>query len=182
VIAGSESPPSPRVAWPARLISRLAAGVLIVAMVGLLGFTVAQVLDRYLLKSSFNAHDQFARLCLVVLTFVGIAIGVRDRVNVRIELIGHLGSARLRKAVEALLDLVMLLVAAFLVGVSYRMLEIGASQPILGTPFTYEAMYLALMSGMGLAVVFLGCRLLARMTSGRLAWDTAPDAVDDHRA
>lgn len=169
-------------AWPARLIDRVAAAVLVAAIVALLCFTVAQVIDRYWVKSAFNAHDQFARLSLVVMTFVGIAIGIRDRVNVRIELIGHLGSRVLRRRVGILLDVVLLGVALLLAVVSHRMLEIGASQPILGTPFTYEAMYLALMIGMGLIVVFMSLRFLTRLSGGRLRLDSSPDADDDRRA
>lgn len=150
-------------------------------MVGILGFTVAQVVDRYLIKSAFNAHDQYARLSLVVLTFVGIAIGIRDRVNVRIELIAHLASNETSRRVAVVLDLVTVAIALLLTFVSHRMLEIGASQPILGTPFTYEAMYLAQLCGMGLLVLFLGLRFVDRVSAGKLRLDTVSESEHDHR-
>jgi TRAP-type C4-dicarboxylate transport system permease small subunit len=65
-------------------------------MLMVLVFTVGQVFDRHLLKSTFAAHDQFARIGLVWLTFLGIAVGIRDRTNVRIELLNHLAPQHIR--------------------------------------------------------------------------------------
>lgn len=167
---------------PVRALHRVVRWLLIAALTAVLVFTVGQVVDRYLLKSAFNAHDQYARLGLVLLTFVGIAAGIRDRVNVRIELIGHLASPAVRRRVGWVLDAVTLAMAGLLVVVGQRLLEIGASQPIMGTPFTYQAMYAELMLGMALLVLFLVLRFADRLTGGRARLDVPPPAHDDHRA
>lgn len=167
---------------PVRLLHLGARWLLVAALALVLLFTVGQVVDRYLVKSAFNAHDQYARLALVLLTFVGIAVGIRDRANVRIELLGHLASPAVRRWVGWLIDLVTLGVAGLLVVVGQRMLEIGAMQPIMGTPFTYQAMYAALLLGMGLLVVFLLLRFADRLSGGRARLDVPPEAADDHRA
>lgn len=155
---------------PVRALHRATAWLLVATLVAVLGFTVAQVLDRYLVKSAFNAHDQYARLSLVLLTFVGIAAGIRDRVNVRIELIGHLGSPRVRRAASVLLDLATLAMAVLLVVVGWRLLEIGESQPIMGTPLTYRTMYGSLLVGMSLLALFLVLRFVQKLSGGR--WRT----------
>ncbi len=173
---------APQVALPVRLLDRVARAALVLAMTALLCFTVAQVLDRYLVKSAFNAHDQFARLSLVLLTFLGIAVGIRDRANVRIELIGHLGSPRVQRAVALVIDAVTLGMAVFLVVVSDRMIDIGGSQPILGTPFSYAAMYAFLMAGMGVLALFLALRFANRLSGGRLRLEAPTDLDHDHRA
>lgn len=136
---------------PVRALHRATAWLLVAALVAVLGFTVAQVLDRYLVKSAFNAHDQYARVALVLLTFVGIAAeDSRDRANVRIELLAHFASARVRAAASVVLDLATLAMSVLLLVVGWRLLEIGESQPIMGTPLTYRSMYAALLAGMGL--------------------------------
>ncbi|MFM1989344.1 MAG: hypothetical protein RJA99_2301 [Pseudomonadota bacterium] len=168
--SGARTPAAPPLA-PVRALHRATAWLLVAALVAVLGFTVAQVLDRYLLKSAFNAHDQYARLSLVLLTFVGIAAGIRDRVNVRIELVGHLGTPSVRRWAEILLDLATLAMAVLLVVVGWRLLEIGESQPIMGTPFTYRAMYASLLIGMSLLALFLVLRFAQRLSGGRLRTD-----------
>lgn len=161
---------------PVRALHRATSALLIAALVAVLGFTVAQVLDRYLVKSAFNAHDQYARLALVLLTFVGIAAGIRDRVNVRIELIGHFASPKVRAATSVVLDGVMLAMSVLLCFVGWRLLEIGETQPIMGTPLTYRSMYGSLLIGMALLVVFLVLRFVHRLSGGRLRTDVQASA------
>ncbi len=161
---------------PVRALHRATAWLLVAALVAVLGFTVAQVLDRYLVKSAFNAHDQYARVALVLLTFVGIAAGIRDRANVRIELLAHFASARVRAAASVVLDLATLAMSVLLLVVGWRLLEIGESQPIMGTPLTYRSMYAALLAGMGLLAVFLSLRFVHRLTGGRSRTDVRTGA------
>ena len=156
---------------PVRALHRATRWLLIAALVAVLGFTVAQVLDRYLFKSAFNAHDQYARIGLVLLTFVGIAVGIRDRVNLRIELIGHLAPPHVQRAAAVVLEAATLALAVLLLAVGWRLLEIGASQPIMGTPLTYQSMYASLLVGMALLVVFLVLRFVQRLSGGRLRTD-----------
>lgn len=131
------------------------------ALATVLAFTAMQVVNRYLIKSTFSGYDQLARIALVLLTFVGISLGIRDRVNVRIEVLAHLASARVNRILAAALECLMCAMAALLVYVGYQLLEIGAMQPILGTPFTYRVMYGALLLGMILLVLFLLLRFAA---------------------
>jgi len=159
--------------WLARSLDRLANGLAALALAAVLLFTTTQVLDRYLFKSPFNAHDQLARIALVALAFVGIAIGIRDRVNVRIEVLAHLASARVNRIVQSVLALITWGLALVLFITGIRLLEIGASQPILGTVFSYRIMYVSLLLGMALLLAFLclrawsGWRALARFFAAR---------------
>ena len=167
---------------PVRWLDGLVGVVLAVAMLGVLVFTVGQVADRYLVKSAFDAHDQYARISLVWLTFIGIAVGIRDRANVRIELVSHLAPPRWRQSIALLLELVTVLVAGLIMVVGWRLLEIGAFQAIIGTSLNYDVMYLGLLSGMGLMVLFLVLRFITRLSRGRLRLDTLPQGHDDPAA
>jgi TRAP-type transport system small permease protein len=175
-----QPPASPALAAVVRWLDGAVKLVLIVAMAMVLVFTVGQVADRYLIKSAFDAHDQFARIGLVWLTFLGIAVGIRNRTNVRIELLAHLASPVTRRNVAIVLDLVVLVVSAFLVLVGARLMEIGAFQAIMGTALNYDTMYGALLAGMALLVVFMLLRFADALSGRRLKVDP-PMPDDDHR-
>ncbi|MFJ3045650.1 TRAP transporter small permease [Herbaspirillum chlorophenolicum] len=173
------------VVWPARLLYRANQAALVAALAVVLAFTVGQVVDRYLLKSSFDTYDQFARIGLVWLTFLGIAAGIRDRANVRIELLNHFAPQRLRGVVNVVLDLCTLAVSVLLVVVGVRLMEVGSFQTIMGTAFSYDVMYLALLVGIGTLIAYLLLRLANRLTGGRFRLDPElePEGEqDDHRA
>jgi TRAP-type C4-dicarboxylate transport system permease small subunit len=177
---GRQAPASPVLAAAVRVLDRVVKLAIIVALAMVLIFTVGQVADRYLLKSSFDAHDQFARIGLVWLTFLGIAVGIRNRTNVRIELLSHFASRLTRRNVAVVLDLVILVVSAFLVIVGARLMEIGAFQAIMGTPLNYDTMYGALLVGMALLALFMVVRF-ADLLSGRRLEVDPPVQDDDHR-
>lgn len=162
-------------------LDRLAQAALAISLLVVLVFTVGQVLDRYLIKSTFDAHDQYARIALVWLTFLGIAVGIRDRVNVRIELIHHLASSAVRRRVSIVLDLVTLGVAILLTIVGGRLLEVGSFQIIMGTPLNYDSMYAALLAGMGLLAIYLLLRFVDLFSSGQTRFDSSQAESDDSR-
>ena len=175
-----QAPASPRLTLAVRLLDGVVKAVIVLALAMVLVFTVGQVTDRYFIKSQFDAHDQFARIGMVWLTFIGIAVGIRNRTNVRIELLGHLASLATRRRVAVVLDLVMLVVSVFLVIVGARLMEIGAFQAIMGTPLNYDIMYAALLAGMSLLAVFMVIRF-ADILSGRRLKIDPPIEDDDHR-
>jgi TRAP-type transport system small permease protein len=175
-----QAPASPGLATAVRVLDGVAKAVIVLALVMVLVFTVGQVADRYFIKSRFDAHDQFARIGLVWLTFIGIAVGIRNRTNVRIELLGHLASLVTRRRVAVVLDLVMLVVSVFLVIVGYRLMEIGAFQAIMGTSLNYDTMYAAQLVGMSLLAIFMVIRF-ADIFSGRRLKIDPPIEDDDHR-
>jgi TRAP-type transport system small permease protein len=152
-------------------LDRVVRMAVVIALVGVLVFTVCQVPDRYLFKSSFSAYDQFSRLALVWLTFLGIAIGIRERANIRIELLEHFLPPRLTRVLSLLLDMVVLLAAILVVVVGWRLLDVG-------TPFTYEIVYGGLLVGMALLTVFLALRVLDFAAGGRLKVDKPASGHD----
>lgn len=153
-------------AWRARilLVDRVVCWIgrlgvaLTLAMV--LIFCFAQVLDRYLLKSQFDAWDQIARIGMLWCAFLGAAMALRERRNVVIDLIDSHLSPRLRRARDRLFDAVLLVLAATLFYKGLDVVEVGHFQDIVGTPFTYAVSYAALTAGMVFFMLFLALRLL----------------------
>lgn len=146
--------------WPVRLLAGLMRAGVVAAMLIVLASTVGQVIDRQFIKSSFGAYDQYGRLGLVWLTFLGIAIAVHDRANIRIELLNHFIPARAARVKAVVLDVAMAAVAVLLVVVGWPLLEVGSFQVIMDTPFDYSEVYAALLLAMAVLAVFVVARLL----------------------
>lgn len=146
--------------WPVHLLAGLMRAGVVVAMLLVLASTVGQVIDRQFVKSSFGAYDQYGRLGLVWLTFLGIAVAVRDRANIRIELLDHFIPARARRVKAIVLDAAMASIAVLLVVVGWPLLEVGSFQVIMDTPFDYTEVYAALLLAMAVLAVFVVARLL----------------------
>lgn len=162
------------------LAGLMRAGV-VAAMLLVLLSTVGQVADRHLFQSDFGAYDQYGRLGLVWMTFLGIAIAVRERANIRIDLLDHFlppGAARVKGVV---LDIVMAAVAMLLVLVGWPLLEVGSFQVIMDTPFDYSEVYAALLFGMLVLALFALARLLDAAAGRRLGLDVpaAPEGAHD---
>lgn len=163
-------------AWPIRALAALVRAAVVAAMLLVLVSTLGQVADRHLVQSGFGAFDQYGRLGLVWLTFLGIAVAVRERANIRIDLLDHFLPAWAVRAKAVALDLVMAGVAVLLVVVGWPLLEVGSFQVIMDTPFDYGQVYAALLAGMAVLVVFVAARLLDAATGRRLGLE--PTASD----
>jgi TRAP-type C4-dicarboxylate transport system permease small subunit len=137
-------------------VGRLAV-VLALAMV--LIFSFAQVLDRYVLKTQFDAWDQLARISMVWTAFLGAAVAMRERRNIVIELIDAHLSPRLIALRDRVFDLLLLALAVVLFVKSIPVVEVGMFQSIMGTPFTQAVSYAALTVSMAMFILFLLLRV-----------------------
>ena len=146
--------------WPVRVLAGSMRAGVVAAMLLVLASTVGQVVDRQFVHSTFGAYDQYGRLGLVWLTFLGIAIAVRERANIRIELLDHFIPARAAGVKAVVLDIAMAAIAVLLVVVGWPLLEVGSFQVIMDTPFDYEEVYAALLLAMAVLAVFVVARLV----------------------
>lgn len=159
------------VCWVGRL-----AVVLALAMV--LIFSFAQVLDRYVLKTQFDAWDQLARISMVWAAFLGAAMALRERRNIVIELIDAHLSPRMRMLRDRVFDVLLLGLAVLLFVKSIPVVEVGMFQSIMGTPFTQAVSYAALTVSMGLCILFLLLRVLVpNAPIPRDCFDPVPSAL-----
>jgi TRAP-type C4-dicarboxylate transport system permease small subunit len=165
---------------PVHILETLVKILVGLALMVVLAFTIGQVADRYVLKTQFDAHDQIARIGMVWMAFLGFALGVRSRGNIRIEVIQHFLPEGVRRVTGVFLDAVMMVVAIALLVNGWQLLEVGSFQAIMGTPFYYDAMYGALLAGLVLLVIFLALRMADTLMGGRLGVDAVTDH-DDHR-
>ncbi len=164
-------------AWPVRGLAGLMRAGVVAAMLLVLASTVGQVADRHFIKSGFGAFDQYGRLGLVWLTFLGIAVAFRERANIRIDLADHFLAPRIARAKGVVLDIVVVGIAVTLVCVGWPLLDVGSFQVIMDTPFSYEEVYAALLAGMAVLAAFVALRLLDQAAGGRLGLDIPPEGL-----
>lgn len=136
---------------------------IILLMAALVVLTFIQVIARYVMSSPFTGTDQLARICSVWLTFMGAAVAVWKNKNIRIETIEQFLPARVRKAMFLVFDLLLIILLAVMSLKAYEVTDMGASQVIIATPFSYAVMYSSLFVGSVLMLLFVLLRTLCRL-------------------
>ena len=138
-----------------RWLGILNEGLVFLAMVLVLLFTFGQAVDRYLLKTTFSAHDQVAKIGLVWLVFAGTAAAYRRRENLRIDLFVTRLPPRLILWRDAVLEVTILALAILIHVKAWDVIGVAAFQQIMGTPFTNVLPYSAIL--LGSASIVLSC-------------------------
>ena len=124
-------------------------------LVGIFAVMVAAVVARYALGSSIFWAEELCKLALVVLAFLGIPVGFRQRSHIHIDISGWFGGvlARLSTLVYVLAS------AAFLVILAYAIHDISTQlrttrSAALRIPMSW--LYLVILA----ATIFGGVRLV----------------------
>jgi TRAP-type C4-dicarboxylate transport system permease small subunit len=146
---------------------RINAAMLVVGMISLVFFCFAQAADRYTLKTSFDAHDQLAKVGLVWLVFTGMSLAYAAGENLRIDLFVSRIPAEVRRVRNALYEAAILLICVLLHWKGWAVIEVAGFQQIMGTPFTNALPYSALL--LGTLTIAMTCivRLSAALASAR---------------
>ena len=145
------------------VVERVLGWAVIVLVAALLVLIVGQLVDRHVVPLPIDAPDQYVRVGIIWLTFLGFALAVSERSAIRVDLIDHWLSPRARDRLALACDAMMLAMAAIVTIKGWRVVEVGASQFLLGTPYTAALPNFGLFLGSLLIVVFLAARLLARL-------------------
>lgn len=123
-------------------------------------FTLGSAADRYIYDAAFNAYEQIAKLALVWFTFLGFVLAYRARTNIRVDLIDGVLSARLRRIRDMAGDLIALGIFGVILWKIWRLIEVGASQVVMGTPFSLDAAYLSLLVAAGFGTLVIIVRFI----------------------
>ena len=151
-----------------RLLDILLEWVIVALMVSLVAIVALQFVDRHFIDTGIAAPDQYARIALVWLTFIGFAIAVRASVNIRVDLIDAHLPAKVRFVLEMVFDALLIVLLAVLVPGSWRLIEIGKDQELLGTVFTAAVPAAGVLIACVLMLLFVGLRLIVRLMGHEL--------------
>ena len=141
-----------------------AASVLIVGLLAAMVLIVlSQFVDRYLFPVWGGLPaDEYAKVALVWLTFIGFGLALRAGTEVRVDLVDHHLPPRLRHAIGAFFDLLMLAMLGVILWKSVALYRVGTLQTILGTDLTVAVPVLGMILGCLLIALALLARVLRR--------------------
>ncbi|MEO8629744.1 MAG: TRAP transporter small permease subunit [Betaproteobacteria bacterium] len=151
-----------------RLLDRLVEWVVIAMMVGIVVIVSLQFVDRHFIDTGIAAPDQYARVGLIWLTFIGFAMALRAGVNIRVDLIDARLPPKVRFVLELLFDALLVVLLVVLLPGSWRLVEIGRDQDLLGTVFTSAVPAAGVFIACALMLVYVGLRLVARLLGHEL--------------
>jgi TRAP-type C4-dicarboxylate transport system permease small subunit len=154
-----------------RLVDVLLAWFISVLVAFLVLIVTSQLVDRHLIDIPLAAPDQFVRVGLIWLTFVGFAAAIRARENIRIDFVDRLLGPRVRAVVDTLFDIVLLVLLGVLITKGWRVVEAGQMQILLGTPLTAAVPAAGFVAGSALMALFIALRLIARLIGTSLPGD-----------
>jgi TRAP-type C4-dicarboxylate transport system permease small subunit len=144
-----------------RLLDIVIEWAVIVLMVSLVVIVSLQFVDRHFIDTGIAAPDQYARIALVWLTFIGFAIAVRAMVNIRVDLIDSHLPLNVRRVLEQLFDALLIVLLVVLVPGSWRLMVIGKDQELLGTVFTAAVPAAGVFIACVVMLLYVGVRLVA---------------------
>src|SRR5690242_5648046 len=145
-------------------IGLLLEWIVIALMVALVAIVALQFIDRHFIDTGIAAPDQYARVALVWLTFIGFAIAVRAMVNIRVDLIDARLPPKARNALEVVFDVLMIVLLIAMVPGCWRLIVIGKDQELLGTVFTAAIPAAGVLIAAVLMLIYVGVRLVARLS------------------
>jgi TRAP-type C4-dicarboxylate transport system permease small subunit len=147
----------------ARLIEKMAAA-LVAILVGLaLCIVLGQFIDRHFFDLPWEAPDQFARIAVIWLCFVGTALALSRGDVIRIDLLDHIVPRWAVSWRDMLFDVVLLALLLLLAVKGWTVVRIGSMQILLGTPFTADLPYSGLFTGAVTGAILIAARLLRRL-------------------
>lgn len=151
-------------AW---LVERIVALVLALLVIVIFLMVSALLIDRYFVRVPIMAPDEISKIAMVWMTFLGFALAINDRTNIRVDLIDK----RLTRAQFAWLDVffsvAIFSMTAWIISKSWILVVIGRGQSILGTPFNAGLTNFGFYLGAVLIAFFAFMRILRQIGSIR---------------
>ena len=110
----------------------------IVLLMSLMVFmTFIQVVARYVMHSPFTSTEEYTRMVLVWLTFMGAAVALRRNRLTRIEVLEERLPAKMRRFLRPFFDLVLMFLLLIITVKGWEATLVTTSQVVAGTPLSY---------------------------------------------
>ena len=132
-------------------------------MLGLLGIVVAMFVDRHFITLPMAAPDQYARIALVWICFIGFALAVRAGVSIRVDMIDARLPVFWRNVLAGCFDVILLILVALLAVKTWPVVQIGLDQLLLGTDIPAAVPSASLLVCCALLLIFLVLRIVRRI-------------------
>lgn len=132
-----------------RHLDRLVKICLVVMMIAIAALTFYQVIMRYGFNKSSSWSEEAIRFTFIWCSFLGVAMGVREKSHIGISILVELFSKKIQRVVEIVGYLAIMVFSGFLVYYGWEVVMATGAQksPALGMP----------MSWIYLSVPVMGC-------------------------
>lgn len=129
---------------------------------GLLVVVASQVIDRHFLDLWSDSPEEYVKIGLIWLTFVGFALAMRFGTEIRVDLADHFLPRKVRAVLYGAFDAVLLALVGIVIWKSWMLLVISRDQVILGTDFSVAWPVAGMFAGLILMFVVVVIRLVRR--------------------
>ncbi len=153
----------PALRWLLRGLDRLAAAIIAFLLMAMVILVASQFVDRYVhpVWRGIPA-DEYVKVALIWMTFIGFALAMRSGTEIRVDLIDQRLPAKARLVISGFFDLLLLAMLALIVFESVRLYEFSTLQTILGTDMTLSVPVLGLLIGCAFMFIAVLTRFLRR--------------------
>ena len=138
-----------------------------VIMLAMVTIIFSQVVARYALGNSLSWSEEIGRHLFVWMTFLGAALGVRNKAHVALDLLVNHLPQRLNKIVLAFGYLVMLVFSAVLIHTGMKMVTLGSHQISAALQIPMKYVYIVLPISGVLMIFYLLKNLYDDVVVGR---------------
>lgn len=123
--------------------------VMFAAMVGIIFF---QVIMRYVFNNSLSWSEEMGKFLFVWISWLGISIGHRRKEHIRITLLVDKLPYKLNKFMEALSEIILIIICGITMYYACIMIEIQMNVPYAGIKISTAWGYLSIVLGCGLFI------------------------------
>jgi len=129
---------------------------------GLLLVVVSQVIDRHFIDLWRDSPEEYVKIGLIWLTFIGFALAMRQGTEIRVELGDPFLSAKARAVLYGNFDVLLLVLIGIVIWKSWQVLVVSRDQVILGTDYSVAVPVYGMFFGLILMFFAVVVRLVRR--------------------
>lgn len=146
-----------------KYLTMLVRGVIGVALIVLFVVAFSVIIGRIFFDASMGWSQDVIRLCFTYIIYLGAAYCVREKGHLNVDFVLGMMKPQVRKAVEFVINIVLLAFFAFIVYYGFQFAATGASQksPYLMIPMTYY--YYGVPICFALGIVSIGSLIASGM-------------------
>ena len=146
-----------------RLAERIWELSIALMVAGLLVIVASQVVDRYVIDLWTDSPEEWIKIGLVWLTFVGFALAMRHGTDIRVDLVEHFLPRKLVMAVNTVFDTLLLVLIGILCFKTWQLWDVSRDQAIVGTSVSVAMPTAGLLVGLVLMLIVVAVRLVLRL-------------------
>lgn len=144
-------------------LDRAASAIIVLLLVAMLVVVFSQFVDRYATPIWGGVPaDEYVKVGLVWLTFLGFALATRTGAEIRVDVVDQYVPKRVRDLVYGAFDLVLLAMLGVIVWKSTELARVSQLQTILGTDMTLAVPVVGMLAGCALTFLAILTRFLRR--------------------